>query len=116
MPSGPRKPRNHRGRVVLACLLVLSMAVYAGSALSSDNRMERRAAEMPLPDPYLDPTWPEEELGEGLGDRYEAGDTDNVEDIPLDDETELQAEQRALQALTGEAPAPAEPAAPSVNR
>ena len=31
----------------------------------------------------------------------------------LDDETELQAEQRALQALTGEAPAPAEPAAPS---
>jgi len=69
---------------------------------------------MPLPDPYLDPTWPDEQVGEGLGDRYEAGDTDNVEDVPLDDENEMQAEQRAVQALTGDAPAsPAEPAVPT---
>jgi hypothetical protein len=103
-------------------MLVFAMAVYVGSAVAVDSRVDRRAAEMPLPDPYLDPNWPEEDVGEGLGDRYEAGDTDNVEEIPLDDETELQAEQRALQALTGDGPplpeaatAPAAPLQPSAD-
>lgn len=118
-------------------MLVFSMAVYVGSAVAVDTRMDRRAAEMPLPDPYLDPSWPEEEPVEGLGERYEAGDTDNVEEVPFDDEVEFQAEQKALQALTGEGlplpegadpfnpspatpagdggPAPAAPAAPPAN-
>ena len=97
-------PSKHLLRIVLATMLVFAMAVYVGSAVAVDSRVDRRAAEMPLPDPYLDPTWPEEDVGEGLGDRYEAGDSDSVEEIPLDDETELQAEQRELQALTGDGP------------
>jgi hypothetical protein len=98
------QPRK-RAQIWLATLLAFAMSVYVGSALAIDSRMEQRAAEMPLPDPYLDPTWPEEAPLEGLGERYEAGDSDSVEDIPLDDEAELQAEQQALQALTGGTPA-----------
>ena len=71
-----------------------------------------------MPDPYLDPAWPEAEVGEGLGEHYGSGDPDNVEDIPFDDSKD---EQRALEALTGDAPAappsaelpPPAPAAPT---
>ena len=96
------------GRLTVATLLVFSMLVYVGAALATDNRVERRASEMPMPDPYLDPAWPEADIGEGLGEHYGGGDRDNVEDIPLDDSKD---EQRALEALTGDAPA----AAPSAE-
>jgi hypothetical protein len=127
MREQPPTPLNHTLRakhllrVAFATMLVFAMAVYVGSAVAVDSRVDRRAAEMPLPDPYLDPTWPEEEPVEGLGDRYEAGDTDNVEEVPFDDEIEFQADQRALQELTGDVPlapeaagaaVPAPPAAP----
>ena len=88
------------------------MAVYVGSAVAVDTRSERRSAEMPLPDPYLDPTWPEEAPLEGLGEHYEAGDSDSVEDVPLDDDTELQTEQQARLALIGAGPPPGAGAVP----
>jgi hypothetical protein len=111
-PANDRIRLKHRLRVALATMLVFSMAVYVGSAVAVDTRVDRRAAEMPLPDPYLDPTWPEEEPVEGLGERYEAGDTDNVDEVPFDDEVEFQADQKALQALTGEGPPSPEGADP----
>ena len=89
--------------------------------MAGETRVDRRAAEMALPDPYLDPTFPDEQLGVGPGDHDETGDTGSVEDIPLLDENEEEAERRALQALTGDAPgdpnapdAPADPAEPAV--
>ncbi len=100
-------PTSKLPRIWLAILLVFSMTVYVGSAMAVDSRMDQRAAEMPMPDPYLDPTWPEEEPTEGLGDRYDEGDSDSVEEIPLDEEEALDAEQRALQAWTEPVPASA---------
>ena len=81
------------------------MVVCVGSAIAVDNRVDRRAAEMPMPDPYLDPTWPEDELGE----HYGSGDSDSIDDVPLDEDEDA-AGQRALEALTGEAPAAPVPA------
>lgn len=92
-----------------ACAVALVIAAAARPA-AADDRTERRAAEMPLPDPYLDPSWPDE-AGEEMDGRYAPGHSDSVEEVPLDEELEMQEELRVLQEPTRETP-PADQAAP----
>ena len=91
-----------------ACVLAASVWLAAGFSYAGD-RTERRAGEMALPDPYLDPSWPDE-AGEEMNGRYAPGDSDSVEEVPLDDGLEIEEERRALQALTGEPPPAGQPA------
>jgi hypothetical protein len=86
--------------LALACT-VTSTAVTV--AVAGDDRASRRSAEMALPDPYLDPAWPDE-AGDEMEGRYAPGKSDSVEEVPLGDELEVQEELRALQELSGEAP------------
>lgn len=95
---------------ILALLLAVGCAVpglwLAGAELAeADDRVSRRAAEMALPDPYLDPSWPDP-AGEEMEGRYAPGKSDSVEDVPLDEELEMQEELRAVEELTGEGPLP----------
>jgi hypothetical protein len=62
----------------------------------ADDRLEERGADLSLPDPYLDPAWPDER-GEELEGRYGEGRSDSVEDIPLDEDAEMQEELQALE-------------------
>ena len=86
--------------LALACT-VTSTAVTV--AVAGDDRTSRRSAEMALPDPYLDPAWPDE-AGDEMEGRYAPGKSDSVEEVPLGDELEMQEELRALQELSGDAP------------
>jgi len=79
----------------------------------AEDRVSRRAAEMALPDPYLDPSWPDA-AGEEMEGRYAPGKSDSVEEIPLDEELEMQEELRAAEELTGETPLPGSAAATPV--
>ena len=97
-------------------LLVLALACIVTStavtiALAGDDRASRRSAEMALPDPYLDPAWPDE-AGEEMEGRYAPGKSDSVEEVPLGDELEVEEELRALQELSGETPRAAAKSAP----
>lgn len=100
---------------VLRMLLVPAVACAVTAkdpmvAVAGDDRTSRRSAEMALPDPYLDPTWPDE-AGEEMEGRYAPGKSDSVEEVPLGDELEIQEELRALQEPTAETP-PAAAVAP----
>jgi hypothetical protein len=102
---------------VLRLLLVPAVAcavtaTYAVVADAGEDRTSRRSAEMALPDPYLDPAWPDE-AGEEMEGRYAPGKSDSVEEVPLGDELEMQEELRALQEPTVETP-PAAAVAPGV--
>lgn len=95
---------------ILVLLLAVGCAVPGlwlarAEVAAADDRVSRRAAEMALPDPYLDPSWPDT-AGEEMEGRYAPGKSDSVEDVPLDEELEMQEELRAVEELTGEAPLP----------
>jgi hypothetical protein len=97
-----------RGRVLpaglaLACCAAAIVAMVTRSAVA-DDRTSRRSAEMPLPDPYLDPAWPDT-AGDEMEGRYAPGKSDSVEEVPLDEEVEMENERRALQEAIGETPA-----------
>ena len=95
--------------LAIACAATAMSAVLAEPAVAGD-RTARRSAELALPDPYLDPSWPDL-AGDDMKARYAPGRSDSVEDEPLDEEVEIQQEQRALQELGGETPPGAEGAA-----
>jgi hypothetical protein len=107
--------------LTVACAASVMLAARISPAVAGD-RIARRAAELALPDPYLDPSWPDTS-GDEMKGRYAPGRSDSVEDEPLDEDGEIQEEQRALPELGGEtppgaegtaAPAPAAVAAPGV--
>lgn len=98
----------------LLLVLVLACTVTSRSvtvAVAGDDRTSRRSGEMALPDPYLDPAWPDE-AGEEMEGRYSPGKSDSVEDVPLGDEAEVEEELRALQELSGATPPAAPKSAP----
>ena len=101
-------------RVLFAvCLASAIVAVVARRPAAAGDRTSRRSAEMALPDPYLDPSWPDR-AGDDMAGRYAPGKSDSVEEVPLDEELEMQEELRALQELAGETPPAAAQAAPAV--
>jgi hypothetical protein len=62
---------------------VLALAATAAHALAqSADRVERRSEQMALPDTYLDPSWPDD----GSESRIAPEESDNVQEVPLDDE------------------------------
>lgn len=87
---------------LLAVALTAPLIGVASDALAAD-RTSRRSGELSLPDPYLDPSWPDT-AGEELEDRYGPGKSDSVEEVPFDEELEMQEELRARQEITGETP------------
>jgi hypothetical protein len=94
-------------RLLLSFLAVALCATeMPARAADAGDRTSRRSAELALPDPYLDPAWPDP-MGEEMEGRYAPGKSDSVEDTPLDEELEMQEEQRALEELTGEGAPPA---------
>jgi hypothetical protein len=101
------RPLPNRLRVLRMLLVpAVACAVTATGAVVADageDRTSRRSAEMALPDPYLDPAWPDE-AGEEMEGRYAPGKSDSVEEVPLGDELEIQEELRALQEPTAETP------------
>mgnify|MGYP001143178671 CR=1 FL=1 len=106
-----RPTRTFAVACALSAACAASQLLAAGARpAAADDRTERRAAEMPLPDPYLDPSWPDE-AGEEMDGRDAPGKSDSVEEVPLGDELEIQDELRALQELNGETP-PAGQASP----
>jgi hypothetical protein len=96
--------------LIVACAVAMTVAAFA-PAVTADDRTSRRAAELALPDPYLDPSWPDE-AGEEMDGRYAPGKSDSVEEVPLGDELEMQEELRALQELRDETPPSAAATAP----
>lgn len=93
----------------VACAVTATDAVVV---VAGDDRTSRRSAEMALPDPYLDPAWPDE-AGEEMDGRYAPGKSDSVEEVPLGDELEIQEELRALQEPSDETPPAAARAVPA---
>jgi hypothetical protein len=89
--------------VALACCAAAIVTMVTRLAVAED-RTSRRSAEMALPDPYLDPAWPDT-AGDEMEKRYAPGKSDSVEEVPLEEEVEMENERRALQELTGETPA-----------
>jgi len=103
---------------MLALVLAVGCAVPGvwlarAELAAADDRVSRRAAEMALPDPYLDPSWPDA-AGDEMEGRYAPGKSDSVEEIPLDEDLEMQEELRAAEELTGETPLPGGAAAAPV--
>lgn len=90
---------------LLVIVAVTAVTLIAGGArqVAAEDRTSRRAAELSLPDPYLDPAFPEQ-AGEEMDGRYAPGKSDSVEEVPLDEDPEMQDEQRALEEMTGDAP------------
>jgi hypothetical protein len=79
---------------------LLLLHVEVRHCAADDDRRDKRSDELSLPDPYLDPSWPDD-LDEGLEGRYQGGRSDSVEDVPFDEELEMQRELRAVQPDTG---------------
>ena len=98
--------------VLVAAVACSVTGMAAPRVAAADDRTSRRSAEMALPDPYLDPSWPDE-AGEEMDGRYAPGNSDSVEEVPLGDELEIQEELRALQELSGETPGGAAKTAPA---
>jgi hypothetical protein len=94
----------------LALLAACAVGIVATASAGAEDRTSRRSAAMALPDPYLDPSWPDQ-AGEEMDGRYAPGKSDSVEEVPLGEEREMQEELRAIQELTGAAP----PAAAATN-
>lgn len=93
--------RGSERRALLARFIALALALaMAPLAVAAEDRVEKRASELALPDPYLDPSWPDES-GDELEDRYQAGRSDSVEEVPLDEEVEMREELRALEGDLG---------------
>ena len=72
-----------RGRAVAFVLLVVCLLAPSASAAHVD-RVERRARELALPDPLLDPSWPD--LGPSRSDSAPAEDRLQEESEPGDEE------------------------------
>jgi hypothetical protein len=90
--------------VVTATAVVALSSAFAGAALAqSADRLDRRSAELALPDPYLDPSWPDD----GSEVRIPPEESDNVENVPLDDEQPDQAEKEDMAIYQEEEVAPA---------
>jgi len=96
--------------LVLALAFTVTLTVVT-DVVAGNDRTSRRSAEMVLPDPYLDPAWPDE-AGEAMEGRYAPGKSDSVEEVPLGDELEVEEELRALQELSGETSPAADKSAP----
>ena len=65
----------------LAVVLALA-ATERGAHAQSADRVERRSEQMALPDTYLDPSWPDDASEK----RISPEESDNVQEVPLDDE------------------------------
>ena len=67
--------------MVIVCVAALSCCVaIAAPAANADDRLDERASELAIEDPYLDPRWPEVESKEYDTETFDsAGSVDVVE-------------------------------------
>ena len=85
---------------VLAAALVAGLDVADGSAVFAEDRLERRAEELAIGDPVLDPRWPELETRQAPTVSDSAGSVEHEEsDDPGEEEdsgSELTPAERSL--------------------
>jgi hypothetical protein len=98
----------------IACCLAVALSLAASSPRASaqtSDRVERRSEQMAIPDPYLDPSWPDD------GEEHVApADSDNVQEEPLDDDkpdaAEAEEAERYKEELSVQQPEAIQPGAP----
>ena len=98
--------QKYTARSAAAVLTALSLLLGGqGGALGADDdravegdRRDRRSGELALPDPYLDPAWPDESSpGAGAGVPVMPEQSDSVERAPIQDEVADRAELEEMQ-------------------
>ena len=90
-------------RVAAAIVVALTAFVLVPGSAAAErerdgDRRDRRSGELALPDPYLDPAWPDESsFGPGPAMPVIPEESDSVEHVPNPDEAADRAEQEEMQ-------------------
>jgi len=73
----------HRLEILCGLAAVIALAAVAPRAFAQRaDRVERRSGQLALPDTYLDPSWPDD----ASETRIAPEESDNVQDVPLDED------------------------------